>query len=88
MACVRKRRGKWTADWRDVAGVRRWMAFDTKREAENHLDRERPQSRQRTGCTVPVTITVETYSTRWLGLIKSVITWYIQTIRAITHASH
>jgi hypothetical protein len=73
MARVRKRRGKWTADRRDGADVRRWMAFDTKREAEDFLDRERPQSRQRTGCTVPATITVEAYSARWLGLIQSVV---------------
>ena len=39
MACIRKRRGSWVADWRDGAGVRHWKAFDTKREAEDFLDR-------------------------------------------------
>ena len=28
MACIRKRRGKWVADWRDGGGVRHWMTFD------------------------------------------------------------
>ena len=73
MACISKRRGKWVADWRDGGGHRHWKTFDTKREAEDCLDRERQQSRQRTGCVVPATITIEAYSTRWLGLIKSVV---------------
>ena len=73
MACIRKRRGKWVADWRDGGGVRHWMTFDTKREAEDRLDRERQQSRQRSGCAVPATITIEQYSVRWLRIIQSMI---------------
>ncbi len=73
MACVRKRRGKWVADWRDGAGNRHWKGFETKRAAEDYLDSERQQSRQRTGCTLPAAITIETYSKRWLSHIKTVV---------------
>jgi integrase len=34
MACVRKRRGKWVADYRDPTGRRHWESFDTRKEAE------------------------------------------------------
>lgn len=73
MACIRKRRGKWVTDWRDSAGVRRWKTFATKREAEDCLDRERPQSRQRTVCVVPPAITLAAYSDRWLALITATV---------------
>ena len=36
MACVRKRRGRWVADYR-VNGKRHWETFDTKKEAEAEL---------------------------------------------------
>jgi hypothetical protein len=73
MACKRKRRGKWVADWRDGGGNRRWRAFETKREAEDFLDQERPRSRQRVICTVEPLITVEDYAKRWLDLIQAVV---------------
>lgn len=37
MACVRKRRGKWVADYRDAFGRRCWITKDTRREAEAAL---------------------------------------------------
>jgi len=37
VACVRKRRGKWVADYRDSAGKRHWETFDTRKEAEQEL---------------------------------------------------
>ncbi len=37
MACVRKRRGKWVADYRDPTGVRHWESFDTRKAAEQEL---------------------------------------------------
>jgi integrase len=37
MACVRKRRGKWVADYRDHNGKRHWETFDTRKEAEGAL---------------------------------------------------
>jgi len=39
MACVRKRRGKWVADYRDPTGVRHWETFDTRKAAEQELAR-------------------------------------------------
>ena len=39
MACVRKRRGKWVADYRDHSGKRHWETFDTRKEAEQVLAR-------------------------------------------------
>lgn len=37
MACVKQRRGKWVADWRDDDGRRYWKSFDTQEEANIHL---------------------------------------------------
>ena len=37
MACIRKRRGKWVADYRDHTGKRHWETFDTKKAAEQEL---------------------------------------------------
>jgi len=37
MACVRKRRGKWVADYRDHQGKRHWETFNTRKEAERML---------------------------------------------------
>ena len=34
MGCVRKRRGKWIADYRDPSGRRHWITRDTRKEAE------------------------------------------------------
>src|SRR5262249_31520073 len=73
MACIRKRRGKWVADWRDGGGRRRWQAFETKREAEDFLDQERPRTRQRMICAVEPLVTVQEYGKRWLGLIEAVV---------------
>ncbi len=66
----RGRPGKWLADYRDGAGVRRWRTFDTKREAEAFLDHERPRARQHTGhAAVSPRVTVKDYATRWLDLV-------------------
>jgi integrase len=37
MACVRKRRGVWVVDYRDVSGQRRTPGFKTRREADEAL---------------------------------------------------
>jgi integrase len=37
MACVRKRRGKWVADYRDHNGKRHWETYLTRKEAEAAL---------------------------------------------------
>ena len=48
MACIRKRRGQWVADYRDGGGVRRWRTFGTKRNAEDFLAKTIPEVRQGT----------------------------------------
>lgn len=38
MSCVRKRRGKWVVDYRDVSGKRRWKTVDgTRKDADDRL---------------------------------------------------
>ena len=73
MACIRKRRGKWVADYRDGTTIRRWRAFDTKREAEDFLDRERPKTRQWSKPVVTPCITVEAYKPIWLQMIAATV---------------
>ena len=69
MACVRKRRGKWVVDYRDAAGVRRWVTCETRREAEDVRDSKRREARQATRPVVDPDITVIAYAERWLGLL-------------------
>ncbi len=73
MACIRKRRGHWVADYRDGGGVRRWRTFGTKRDAEDFLAKTIPEVRQGKRALVPVTITVAAYADRWLRLIASTV---------------
>ena len=73
MACIRKRREKWVADYRDGGGVRRWRTFDTKRAAEDFLAKTIPEVRQGKRALLPVTITVAAYAERWLRLIASTV---------------
>src|SRR5262245_21663586 len=65
---VRKRRGKWVADYRDAFKIRRWVTCDTKAEAENAAAKGRLE---RTGqTTTPVVdpdITLAGYATRFLA---------------------
>jgi integrase len=37
MACIKKRRGRWVADYRDATGKRHWESYDTRKEAEQAL---------------------------------------------------
>jgi len=37
VACIRKRRGRWVADYRDATGKRHWESFDTRKAAEDAL---------------------------------------------------
>lgn len=52
MACIRKRRGKYVVDYRDGAGLRRWVTCETRREAQDALAekirRARPCARRST----------------------------------------
>ncbi len=76
MACVvngekRGRPGKWIVDYRDGAGVRRWITFETKREADDTCAAKRLESRQRIRPDVNPNITVTEYAKRWTRVIAS-----------------
>ncbi len=69
MACIRKRRGKYVVDYRDAAGVRRWITCETRRQAEAVLSDRLRDSRQPIQPAVDTNITVAQYAERWLALI-------------------
>lgn len=71
MACVRKRRGKHVVDYRDAAGIRRWVTCETKREAEDIRDEKRREARQSTRPSVDPDIKVAAYAERWLDLLAA-----------------
>jgi integrase len=63
----RGRPGKWLVDYRDGGGIRHWRTFDTKRQAEEFLDQERPRARQQTSrSAVRPQISTVDYATHWL----------------------
>src|SRR5438874_2204885 len=86
MACIRRRRGRWVVDFRDNAGVRRWISRRTRQEAEQDLrkalERSRPAGRPR----VDPAIRVADYARRWLTLIGPTVKR--RTIESYTHALH
>ncbi len=71
MACIRKRRGKYVVDYRDGAGVRRWITCETRRQAEDALSERLRASRQPVQPVVDTNITVAQYAERWLALIAA-----------------
>jgi integrase len=86
MACIRKRRGKWVVDYRDTAGIRRWVTCTARREAEAILADRLRESRQRTRPSVDPNITIGSYADRWLTLISTTVKprtleSYRQTVR-------
>jgi integrase len=46
MACVKRRRGRWVLDFRDVAGKRHWETYRTREEADTALENRLKQLRQ------------------------------------------
>src|SRR5262245_23473614 len=73
MACIRKRRGKYVVDYRDGAGLRRWVTCETRRQAEDVLADRVRESRQPTQPVVASTILVSAYAERWEALIAVTI---------------
>ena len=71
MACIRKRRGKYVVDYRDGAGVRRWITCETRRQAEDALSERLRESRQPVQPVVDTNITVAQYAERRLALIAA-----------------
>jgi len=67
MACVRKRRGKFVLDYRDVTGRRRWQSFDLEREAKAELMRVMEETGPQEQPDIDPDITVGAYAERWLS---------------------
>jgi len=68
MACVRKRRGRWVADFRDNQGKRHWSTYRTKKEADDALADVRRDLREgayRDPVTLP---TFEQVARDWLAV--------------------
>ena len=73
MACIRKRRGKYVVDYRDGAGIRRWVTCETRRDAETVLLDKAREARQPTRPAVDPNITVSDYAERWLREVEVTI---------------
>ncbi len=71
MACIRKRRGRYVVDYRDGAGIRRWVTCRTRQEADDVLAAKVRESRQPTRPVVDHNLTVAVYAERWLGLLTT-----------------
>lgn len=72
MPCVRKRRGRWVADFRDSTGRRRWISRRTKTEAQRALADALPASRPRRRRITPET-TLTAYAGPWLRVQGEVL---------------
>ena len=72
MPCVRKRRGRWVADFRDSTGRRRWISRRTKTEAQRALADALPSSRPRRRRITPET-TLTAYAGPWLRVQGEVL---------------
>ena len=73
MACIRKRRGKYVVDYRDGAGIRRWVTCESRREAETVLLDKAREARQQTRPVADPNITMSAYAERWLREIAVTI---------------
>jgi integrase len=74
MACIRERRGKWTLDYRDAFGRRRWQTFpltpDGYRLAEIEKGKILAQSGRRGETVYDPDITLDAYADTWLKLVS------------------
>ena len=73
MACIRRRRNRWIVDFRDAAGIRRWVTCKTRRQAEAVLAEKLDESRQPREPAVDPDIRLQEYSERWLTLIRMTV---------------
>jgi integrase len=67
MACIRKRRGKYVVDYRDGAGVRRWVTCDTRDEADGVLADKIKESSQAAPTIADRKVAVKAYGAQWLA---------------------
>lgn len=67
MACVKERRGKWVADWRDDDGRRYWKSFDTQEDANIHLGKVTEKLKRGTFQRPAEVPTVDAVARDWLA---------------------
>ncbi len=70
---TRGRPGRWLVDYRDSAGIRRWVTCRTRDEATAMLAEKVRESRQPTRPVVDPNITVQAYSERWLAELAATL---------------
>src|SRR5262245_52436250 len=72
MACIRKRRGKFVVDYRDAAGVRRWVTCRARSGADVRLRRPLAQSPHRTTPHVDPRVSLGDYAAHhWLPIVRA-----------------
>jgi integrase len=86
MACVRKWRGRWVVDYRDLSGNRKIETLSTKSEAQDRLAEVRLQLRSRSLDPVQARTPLSEFAVRWLELKKhdlkpSTLRSYEQSLR-------
>jgi integrase len=74
VACIRKRRGRFVVDYRDAAGIRRWISCESRKAAEAVLAERLQESRPRgQRPTVDPDIRVADYAAQWLTLAAATL---------------
>jgi len=68
MACVRRRRGRWVADFRDSRGRRHWETYPTKKKAEDALADVQVGIKGGTYCDPAMLPTFEKVGADWLAV--------------------
>jgi integrase len=69
MLCIRKRRGKYVVDYRDAAGIRRWVTCATRKAAEATLAERFGDTRQPRRPAVDSEIRLADYAAQWMAMM-------------------
>jgi integrase len=83
MACVRKRRGKWTIDYYDQFGHRHWETVGTnKKEAEDKLAEKMIEIRKGSYNPASTKVAVKEYARTWLETYTQLNNLKASTVRS------
>jgi hypothetical protein len=83
MACVRKRRGKWTIDYYDQFGHRHWETIGTnKKEAEDKLAEKMIEIRKGSYNPASGKVAVKEYARTWLKTYTQLNNLKASTVRS------
>jgi hypothetical protein len=66
VTCIRKRRGRYVVDFRDMFGIRRWITCDTKAAADAALERALAESRAPRRSAADRDITLRDFASHFL----------------------